>query len=146
MNQESKQIMQELYAAINARNLDRASAFFSDNGEFKVIAFDKAARGSREIRQLFDDWIRAFPDLKLDTKNIFAAEGAAAAELLVQGTHKGTFKTPGGEIPATGKNVRVPACDVIQTRNGKITSLHCYLESGTMMRQLGIATAKASAA
>jgi hypothetical protein len=42
-----------------------------------------------------------------------------------------------GEIPASGKKLNVPSCDVIQMKDGKIQSLNCYFEASVMMGQIG---------
>jgi steroid delta-isomerase-like uncharacterized protein len=143
--QNSTQILQSLYDAINKHDFDRAVSCFHYNGEFKMVAFDKCARGTSELKEMFHAWIKAFPDMKLEVQNLKGTSDWAMGELFMTGTHKGPFMTPGGEIPATNQCFKTPACDIVNVRDGKIVSLHCYLESGTLMRQLGLAPMKAAA-
>jgi ketosteroid isomerase-like protein len=47
--------------------------------------------------------------------------------------------TPTGEaIPATGKPVRVRACDIVTVQNGVITSLRFYFDQMEVLGQLGL--------
>ena len=45
---------------------------------------------------------------------------------------------PAGTIPATGKEVHAPCCDVFHIENGKVTSFHCYVAVPILLGQLGV--------
>ena len=43
-----------------------------------------------------------------------------------------------GSIPPTGKSVTLKLCDVFELEDGKVTSQRSYLDTGSMMAQLGL--------
>jgi len=59
-------------------------------------------------------------------------------ELSLNGTHKGDLALPAGTIPATGKEIHAPCCDVFHIENGKVTSFPCYLAATIILAQLGL--------
>lgn len=59
-------------------------------------------------------------------------------EFMGRGTHTGPLHTPTGDVPATGRRVDLPFCDVHRIEDGKITNGRSYFDLATMMRQLGL--------
>ena len=55
--------------------------------------------------------------------------------MTIRGTHTGLLM----DIPATGKAVEVPGCNVIEVRDGLIYREADYFDTGTLMQQLGVA-------
>jgi ketosteroid isomerase-like protein len=45
---------------------------------------------------------------------------------------------PVGSIPATGKKMDAPCCDVFQLKNGKIQRFDCYPSGTVILSQLGV--------
>ena len=144
-NQDSTQLLRTFYDAVNSHDIDRVISCFNSDGEFKTIAFDSTARGANELKTMIQGWYQAFPDMKIETSNINGTGDWAVAELTLKGTQRGPFQTPQGEIAPTNQHVQAPACDVVKFKNGKISSFHCYLESGTLMAQLGWKSSRVAA-
>jgi ketosteroid isomerase-like protein len=61
-------------------------------------------------------------------------------QLALQGTHDGTLQTPFGALPATGKKMDAPCCDVFELEGGKIKRFDCYPEGSVIFAQLGVLT------
>jgi hypothetical protein len=59
------------------------------------------------------------------------------AQLVLQGTHDGPLQLPFGELPATGKKMDAPCCDVFELEDGKIKRFDCYPEGSIIFAQLG---------
>ena len=59
-------------------------------------------------------------------------------ELSLNGTHKGPLALPAGTIPATGKEIHAPCCDVFHLENGRVKSFHCYAAATILMGQLRV--------
>jgi ketosteroid isomerase-like protein len=142
---ENGQVLKDMYDAVSKHDIERALSCFHNDGEFKNIAFNETFKGREQIKKMMESWLTAFPDLKLETANILGTGDWAVGELTVDGTHKGKFRTPAGELAPTNKHVRAPSCDVARIANGKIVSIRCYLESGTFLSQLGMKPARAAA-
>ena len=43
-----------------------------------------------------------------------------------------------GSIPPTGKSMTLKVCDVYDIEDGKVKSQRAYLDTGSMMAQLGL--------
>lgn len=69
--------------------------------------------------------------------NLIAGHAHGGRTMAV-GTHSGTFTTPAGEIPATGKTVANNATDIFQFRSGKIIPQRTYFDFLGVMTQLGV--------
>ena len=83
----------------------------------------------------------AFPDGKGDIQKITAAGDIAIVEFIGRGTHKGDLMG----IAPTGRQVTVPVCDILEIRDNKIIAEREYMDMLTMMQQLGVAPAPATA-
>ena len=83
-------------------------------------------------------FIGAFPDSK-HTIDVIAGEGdMVAAEGTWVGTHLGPLTTPSGEIPATGRTIRLPFGVIMRVRDGLIASMHVYYDQLGFLAQLGL--------
>ena len=69
-----------------------------------------------------------------ETKNFFIAEGKAVLEADFIGKHIGEF----AGIPATGKDVHVPLCQVYDLENDRITRGRVCFEMPALMAQMGV--------
>ena len=69
---------------------------------------------------------------------MIGSDDYAVVEFVGRGTNTGPLATPQGEIPATGRAIEIPFCDVHRIEDGKITNGRSYFDMATMMRQLGL--------
>lgn len=79
----------------------------------------------------------ALPDGKITPENQFAADDTVVGEGTLSGTHTGTFRTPQGDIPASGNSVTLRYATVKQIRDGKVASEHLYFDQLEFLQQLG---------
>jgi steroid delta-isomerase-like uncharacterized protein len=83
----------------------------------------------------------AFPDGRIDIKNLRADGDFVTVESTGTGTHKGNLM---GVAP-TNKKVSIPVCHIMELRDGKIYREREYMDMAHMMTQLGLAKTPASA-
>jgi predicted ester cyclase len=76
---------------------------------------------------------RIIPDEQLAAGDVVVAEGTLA------GTHTGTFRASGGEIPPTGNRVRLRYAAVKRFQDDRIVSEHLYFDQLELLQQLGAA-------
>jgi len=69
---------------------------------------------------------------------MFAAEGYAAVEAILHGTHTGVMHSAAGDLPPTGRQVALPVCELFQIKDGKITRHATYYDALGFMQQLGV--------
>jgi steroid delta-isomerase-like uncharacterized protein len=76
----------------------------------------------------------AFPDSHHEVRSIIESANIAVAEVTYTGTHTG----PQGEVPPTGRTLRLLACLVFEVNAGRITAQRAYYEQMTLAAQLGL--------
>lgn len=142
--QTNEEVVREVYAAAEASNLDldKFVSLFAEDGYFLDMPSGLKWTGA-EVRQPIEGIGTPFPDFHRELLKVYsAADGVVVVELRLQGTHKGDFPVPGGGVlPATGKRLDVPCCDVFVVENGKVKAFHCYNMRSTWLEQLGAPTA-----
>jgi predicted ester cyclase len=73
---------------------------------------------------------------------MIATEDCVITEFTGTGTHDGVLETPNGKISPTHKKINIPFVEVLQFKNGKITSSNLYYDTVTIMQQLGLTEGK----
>jgi steroid delta-isomerase-like uncharacterized protein len=136
----NEELIRRLYYLAEAKTKDTQQfvSLFADDGYFYNVADGNKYYG-KDIGVTVDVYAAAFPDIhrKLDT--FYFDDNVVIVELSLNGTHKGDLVTAAGTVPATGKEIHAPCCDVFHIENGKVTSFHCYLAVTIILKQLGLA-------
>jgi predicted ester cyclase len=95
--------------------------------------------GLKGVEMFWDIWQGAFPDNKGTISNLFGAGDRACAEVTLDSTHTGTLHlADGGQVPATGRHVRVPSTQVHTIRHDKFMTSHLYFDQFDLLSQLGL--------
>ena len=132
-------------------------------------AFDLTDRGEIEARADLmapdvDFWVSGFPgtgregSIGYSTPMIAAfsamhheitlaveAGDTVAVEGFWTATHTGPLATPEGEVPATGKSLRLPYAAVFRVRDDLLSYAHIYVDRLDFMAQLGLVPQPAAA-
>ncbi|HZW55252.1 MAG TPA: ester cyclase [Nitrososphaerales archaeon] len=88
------------------------------------------ARGFEEFGELIRRICAAFPDGKHEVSDAAEMGNALGVELVFTGTHKGSLMaSTRQEISPSGRTVRVPICEIIRLRDGRILSQHTRFDS-----------------
>ena len=83
----------------------------------------------------------AFPDGRIDLRQIHTAGDTAIVEFTGRGTHSGDLMG----IAPTGRHISIPVITVLTVHGGKIVSEREYMDMAHLMRQLGVMPAAATA-
>lgn len=108
----------------------------ADDVEFVVPGMQ--ATGVDAMVQYNDMFLAAFPDASHEIVARLEAMGAIVLEIRYRGTNTGPMSSPQGELPPTGRNVEIPGCMLLRTRDGKVASFHGYFDQLGFMQQLGV--------
>lgn len=108
----------------------------AEDAVFVNMTTGQEFRGHRAIERMLRDGYEVALDATTEVTNIVVADGAAAFEGLVEGTHRGTF----AGVEPTNKNVRIPLCVTLAIRDGMIREAHIYLQVGAFLAQVGTLT------
>jgi steroid delta-isomerase-like uncharacterized protein len=90
--------------------------------------------GIEGYKRHFETITTAFPDLRITIEIILAEADRVAARWVVEATHAGPF----GEIPPTGKHVRVTGTAVVRISNRQIVEEHANSDTLGLLQQIGI--------
>jgi ketosteroid isomerase-like protein len=138
-NSENEKLIRSLYAIAEKQDSKQFTSLFTEDGYFYDVSAGVKYYG-KEIGKTVDIYSIAFPDMHRELIDIYVKddEHLVIVELTLNGTHKGPLTLPAGTIPATGKVMVTPCCDVFHIENGKVKSFHCYTAGTIMLGQLGV--------
>lgn len=143
--EDNVKIAREFPAAWNDRDFDRAAALMADDGEILIVGTGERFTGPAGAVKFSQMWADGFPDGRVEVLETIAEGDRVVVVYRGRGTHTGTLKNSSGEIPATGKEITLDLCDVVEITDGKIRSVRTYFDSGSLLAQLGLMAAPVGA-
>jgi predicted ester cyclase len=90
--------------------------------------------GIEGYKHHFETITTAFPDLRITIDIILGEADRVAARWVVEATHTGPF----GDIPPTGKRVRVTGTVVARVSNRQLVEEHANSDTLGLLQQIGI--------
>lgn len=133
MSEQNVAATRRLYDAINAGNIGILEEVLADDviehEEIPGVPPTKAG-----VIEFFRATVDAFPDFKMDIRDIAAAGDKVWVLLTMSGTQRGEYLG----VPASGKTMSVPLVDILRFRNGKVIEHWGVQDSGKMLEQLGV--------
>jgi steroid delta-isomerase-like uncharacterized protein len=93
--------------------------------------------GPEQVAEVVQVFWEALPDGQISHENEVAAGDRVVIEGTLTGTHTGAFRSPQGEIPATGNRIQLRYASVRRIRDGKVASEHLYFDQLEFLQQLG---------
>jgi steroid delta-isomerase-like uncharacterized protein len=136
--EDNAAIARRLYEHWNARDFEASAALATDDCEILIVGSGARFRGPDGVREYSRMWADAFPDGRVTIDRVCASGDCVCVEFTGRGTQTGALRLSTGEIPATGRSVTLTLCDVHEFRGGKIASSHTYLDSASLLMQLGV--------
>jgi ketosteroid isomerase-like protein len=133
----NEEIIRKLYQVAEEKDVPAFVGMFEQGGYFYDVSAGQKYY-DEDIGKTVDIYARAFPDMHRELYSLYTSGDVVVVELSLNGTHKGPLELPAGTIPATGKVMRTPCCDVFHLANGKVLSFHCYTAATIMLGQLGV--------
>jgi steroid delta-isomerase-like uncharacterized protein len=130
-------VAREQIEAFNAGDWDRFQATLSSDCVYDEPGTQRHAEGADDIVELNRGWKEVFPDAHGTVHRAVAANGTVTLEITWEGTQSGTFHTPGGDLPPSGRRVEVKAAQVFDVEGDKIKEAHHYFDLAGMLQQLG---------
>jgi steroid delta-isomerase-like uncharacterized protein len=128
-------------AAYGKKNWEAVRASVTPGMLYDEMATHRNMKGVDQFLAVLQGWAKAFPDSEATYQNAIASGTTVVLELTWHGTHTGPLQTPEGNVAATGKQIKIPACMVVEIGDGKVKSMHHYFDMATLMQQLGISKA-----
>jgi steroid delta-isomerase-like uncharacterized protein len=133
-NETIRQLVQDLVAAWNAHDLERAAAFYSLDFEGSDVAQPAPQRGPAGIRQTMALYFQAFPDLHFVAESIIVQDDQAVLVWTAYGKHQGKVMN----IPPTGRSIKVKGTSLLTISEGKIRRASYIWDVAGLLRDLGL--------
>ena len=125
--------------ALNAHDWVRFVGLHAESITDVNPATPEPIRGRDALREYYEQFNRAFPDLRTRKDGSFGQGDWVCLETTSSGTHKGPLLGPGGHaIPATGNSFRMKVAGVFKLERRQITEVHEYFDLAGFMAQLGL--------
>lgn len=133
----SENVVRQYQQAMNSHDIEKVRQLL--HPQYSYTGSDGQRReGPQAGIDVATMYLNAFPDMKLDLKNIYSMGDVTVTEYTAQGTQKGKFMN----INPTNRRVNVPVCGVIEVRENKIYSEREYSDTAIVMQQLGVQTSQ----
>jgi ketosteroid isomerase-like protein len=124
-------------ATFNAHDIGGFTEVLADDVTF-VAPGGLRGEGKMACADFYGGWFAAFGDAHVDVAQVHFIGDIAVEEGTFTGTHDGVLRTPVGEIPPTGRSVRLDYIQVIRYRDGKHASFNLMFDRLLMLEQLGL--------
>ena len=121
----------------NAHDLDGFAAVLADDVTFEAPGALRG-EGKDACVAFFGGWLAAFPDARVDVRASHVVGDVVVEDGTFTGTHDGVLHAPTGDIPPTGRPVRVDYLQVLRFRDGKHLSFNLVFDRLSMLEQLGV--------
>jgi ketosteroid isomerase-like protein len=133
-NEES---VRNAYDIAEAMDINGWIDSFIPDGVFVDNSIEVTYRG-RDVSKPVEYYGAAFSDMHRELYRVYENGDVVVVQLALQGTHDGALHLPFGMLPATGKRMDAPCCDVFTLADGKIERFDCYPEGSVILSQLGV--------
>ena len=123
--------------AYNEKNWDRVKETVTPTVVYDEVGTHRTITGAQDVIAAWKEWATALPDSKATFERAVASGDTVTLELTWRGTHRGPLQTPEGEIPATGRQIEIRACQIVDVADGKARSIRHYFDMTTLLQQIG---------
>src|SRR5579864_159860 len=137
---EAKAVAERGLKAFNAHDMEALARDAAADVEGTAPGGIKL-NGPQAIKEFNQNFVTAFPDARVEAKNLFVAGKTVIVEGIFRGTHNGTLKTPMGDVPSTGRKVEGEYVQIVEVDRGLVKRSHLIYDQVQLMTQLGMAPA-----
>ncbi len=118
---QAADVMHRKIAAFNAQDAKQIMALVSPDVEWSAPG--GLLRGPDQVVAFISVLWEAFSDIELTVTREFKNGFTVLTHGRAQGWHHGTFHTPAGDIPPTGKHADLPYAEYYEVEGGVIVSM-----------------------
>jgi steroid delta-isomerase-like uncharacterized protein len=141
---EPSTIAEHVYDAYGRGDLEACLRLFAPDCQV-IFPGAPPLSGPEQIRPFLQAQLNAFPNGHHRVQRMIEQGSLVAAELVFTGEHTGPYETPSGASPPSGRQVSFESVDIVEVNAGRIASWRVYLDTASMLAQLGVSPALASA-
>lgn len=124
--------------AFNEGDFDRLRDLLADDSAYDEPGTQRHVKGADAIVDINRAWKEAFPDARGTVTNaVGCGDSVAVLEITWEGTQSGPLRLGDGSIPASNRRIELQACEVVECKDGKVTSDRHYFDMLGMLEQIG---------
>lgn len=123
--------------AFNRHDIEEMGELFTDDVRLRSPGVGEI-KGKQTAKTFYMSWVDAFPDARVEIKAVTCTDDMAIEEGVFTGTHRNVLHGPGGDIPPTGRKVRVDYIQIARYRGDKVSAFNLIFDRLEMMEQLGV--------
>jgi steroid delta-isomerase-like uncharacterized protein len=124
--------------AWNRQDLDAIMDLHAEDSVFVAHAVGTPpAEGKEAIREAFAGYLALLPDINFAERSLHVGDDHWVLESVMSGTVAQPIEVEGEALGESGTRVEVECVDVIEVRDGLVSSKQTYIDSLAMQRQLG---------
>jgi steroid delta-isomerase-like uncharacterized protein len=123
--------------AWNDHDLDAIMSMHAPDMVFENHTAGESAQGEA-VREHIGSIFQTWPDIRFETRRVYAREGVVTQEWTATATHSNTMRRGNLVAEPTGKTVEWRGVDVIPFEEGLITRKDVYSDSVSILRQVGL--------
>lgn len=134
---ELERAIQRYNEAWNAHDLDAIVSMHAPDMTFENHTAGESAQGEQvrqHIAKIFETW----PDIRFQTRRLYARDGVVTQEWTATATHRNTMRRGDLMAEPTGKSIEWRGVDVIPFENGLVKRKDVYSDSVSILRQVGL--------
>jgi ketosteroid isomerase-like protein len=133
-----EEFIRQACAVAEVKDVAAWVACFNPDGVFVDMSVGITYRGPSEVGKPVENYGAAFSDMHRELYDVDVSGDVVVVELALQGTHDGPLWLPQGILPATGKRMDAPCCDVFRLKDGRIQLFDCYPSGTAVLGRLGV--------
>lgn len=118
----------------NRHEFDVALRTF-EHPRYELVPTGDVYDGPEEVAAYYEETRAAFPDQRNEPIALHHADDAVILEAMLYGTHLGNYRG----LPPTGRSFEMRFCAVFDFDDDRLLCERVYFDTGTVLRQLGIA-------
>jgi len=130
MSEQNTAIVQSVYAALNAHDLDALDGVIAED----VVLHGMEAQGLAALKAEMRAYFAGVPDFTVTVERLIADRDRVGTWVVCSWTH--TCELWG--IPPSGRTLAVPEIDLCRIEDGKVAEFWVLSDGSAMMRQLGL--------
>lgn len=140
-----KEVVERGAKFFNAHDVSALVELYAPNAELRASG-GMVAKGREEIKRFQQGWIQGFPDAKVRSERLTVSGSTVIEEGVFTGTHTGSFPTPMGDIPPTGRKLEGPYVNIYDFEGDQVVRDRLIFDRLELLEKLGLAPVPAGAA
>lgn len=128
------QAVRDEIADLSRGDLDAVLGYYTDDVYFEDTSVPTPCRNKVEMRDFMQVFYDAFPDLRIEIRNIVGSGRFVTAEYDLLGTMRGAFLGK----PPTGKAFRIKAVSIYEHNGALFTKETVYYDSASLLAQISL--------